>query len=38
MDLGFNQREVYRKTKIPYMSIVKTITAIKEKLRDETNN
>jgi hypothetical protein len=36
MDLGFNQREVYRKTKIPYMSIVKTISAIKLKLQDDT--
>lgn len=34
-NLGFNQREVNRKTKIPYMSIVKTISAIKQKLRDE---
>jgi len=35
VDLGFNQKEVYRKTKIPYMSIVKTISAIKLKLKDE---
>jgi hypothetical protein len=35
IDLGFNQKEVYRKTKIPYMSIVKTISAIKLKLKDE---
>lgn len=32
---GFNQMEVHRKTKIPYISIVKTISLIKRKLKDE---
>jgi hypothetical protein len=34
IDLGFNQTEVSRRTKIPYQSVVKTITVIKKKLRD----
>jgi len=32
---NFNQMELHRKTKIPYQSIVKTITLIKKKLKDE---
>lgn len=36
MDLGFNQKELSRKTKIPYQSVIKTIVIIKKKLRDET--
>jgi hypothetical protein len=35
MDLGFNQTEVSRRTKIPYQSIVKAITIIRKKLRDD---
>lgn len=31
-----NQKEVSRQTNIPYMSIVRTIATIKEKLRNET--
>ena len=34
-DLNFNQKEISRKTGIPYMSVVKTISVIKQKLRDE---
>lgn len=34
IDLGFNQTEVSRKTKIPYQSVVKAITVIRKKLRD----
>jgi len=34
-DLNFNQKEISRKTGIPYMSVVKTISTIKQKLRDE---
>lgn len=33
MELGFNQTEVSRRTKIPYQSVVKTIGIIKKKLR-----
>jgi len=36
VELGFNQMEVTRKTKIPYQSVIKTIVIIKKKLRDET--
>jgi hypothetical protein len=35
MDLGFNQTEVSRRTKIPYQSVVKAITIIRKKLRDD---
>jgi hypothetical protein len=35
MDLGFNQKELSRKTKIPYQSVIKTISIIKKKLREE---
>jgi hypothetical protein len=35
IDLGFNQTEISRQTKIPYQSIVKTIQIIKKKIRDE---
>lgn len=35
IDLGFNQTEISRRTKIPYQSIVKTIQIIKKKIRDE---
>jgi len=35
MDLGFNQKELSRKTKIPYQSVIKTIMIIKKKLREE---
>jgi hypothetical protein len=35
IDLGFNQTEVSRKTKIPYQSVVKAITIIRKKLRDD---
>jgi hypothetical protein len=34
-DLKFNQKEISRKTGIPYMSVVKTISVIKQKLRNE---
>ena len=34
-DLNFNQKEISRQTGIPYMSIVKTISIIKQKLRDD---
>lgn len=34
-DLNFNQKEISRQTGIPYMSVVKTISVIKQKLRDE---
>lgn len=33
IELGFNQTEVSRRTKIPYQSVVKTIGIIKKKLR-----
>jgi DNA-directed RNA polymerase specialized sigma24 family protein len=36
MEFNFNQTEISRKTGIPYMSIVKTISNIKKKIRDET--
>jgi len=32
---NFNQMELHRKTRIPYPSIVKTISLIKNKLKDE---
>jgi len=35
VELNFNQTEISRKTGIPYMSIVKTISNIKKKIRDE---
>lgn len=35
IDLGFNQTEISRQTKIPYQSIVKTIQIIKKKLREQ---
>ena len=35
MDLGFNQKELSRQTKIPYQSVIKTIMIIKKKLREE---
>lgn len=35
VELGFNQMEVTRKTKIPYQSVIKTIVIIKKKLRDQ---
>lgn len=35
MELGFNQTEVSRRTKIPYQSVVKAITVIRKKLRHE---
>jgi hypothetical protein len=34
-DLKFNQKEISRKTGIPYMSVVKTISVIKQKLKSE---
>lgn len=34
IDLKFNQTEISRQTKIPYQSVVKTIQAIKKKLKD----
>ena len=34
MELGFNQMEVTRKTKIPYQSVIKTIVIIKKKLNN----
>lgn len=35
-DLKFNQKEISRRTGIPYISVVKTIALIKKKIRDET--
>jgi hypothetical protein len=35
VELGFNQMEVTRKTKIPYQSVIKTIVIIKKKLRNQ---
>ena len=35
VELNFNQTEISRKTGIPYMSIVKTISNIKKKIRNE---
>lgn len=36
IECRMNQKEVSRQTQIPYMSIVRTISSIKEKLRNET--
>jgi hypothetical protein len=33
IDLGFNYKEVERQTMIPYMSVVRTIRKIKEKIK-----
>ena len=35
VECNFNQMELHRKTRIPYPSIVKTISLIKKKLKDE---
>jgi DNA-directed RNA polymerase specialized sigma24 family protein len=35
VELNFNQTEISRRTGIPYMSIVKTISNIKKKIRNE---
>lgn len=34
IELGYNQTEVSRRTKIPYQSVVKTIFSIKKKLKE----